>query len=159
MPWPKDSPTTDVAEDSEDTEGDSQSELESSEDSASESGADLRTRTRIRRSRRSKNRRALIHDLFEFALQNFNALDELFQETGLSKGGPLSEPDLRRALNTLEYPNGSESCDATDATQVHAGEPCEEQLLDFCKFEMRMLRVRYLKHTLKPIVDAWRSLS
>merc|ERR1711941_75933 len=95
---------------------------------------------RKKRSHGFCKRRVLIHELFEFALQNFNALDELFQEMGLNKGCQLSEFDFRRALTKLESEDRYESVDQEDMMQSFAHEPCKDQLLEFGKFEMTMLR-------------------
>merc|ERR1711924_309214 len=108
-----------------------------------------------RRFRASDNRRMMIHDMFDFALMNFNALEELFMEMGVTKGCHLSEKDLKRALTHLE---GQEGLDAEERPVLGAcsnGNLCATSM-DFCSFQMHMLRVRYLKHTLKPVVDAWR---
>merc|ERR1712139_329048 len=94
------------------------------------------------RFRGAPKKRALIHDLFEFALQNFNALDDFFHEMGLNKGCQLSEFDFRRALTRLECTSPS----ASEGADEMILETCEAQMRGMCKFEMSMLRTRYLKH-------------
>jgi len=104
--------------------------------------------------RGSPKKRELIYDLLEFSLRNFSALDEFFQEIGLSKGSQLSEADFRRALTRLE-PDSPRLADRMVNDEGWLPDSFQAQIMEACKLQRHMLRVRYLKHTLKPFMDAW----
>merc|ERR1712021_99579 len=97
-----------------------------------------------------------MYNFLEIALHNFNAMDELFYDLGFRNGCPLSELDFKHAITKLHGSYGSWSSDQKVLTQGLVMQHWPDELVNLYKFGLCMLRLRYLMHFLKPVIDAWR---